>query len=231
MTQSRAHDLRELQDRLAYRFTDAALLERALTHSSRSHGGARAGPDNEALEFLGDAILGFLIAELLHRRDPEADEGGKTKRRASLVSARSLSRHAEALGIPDLLRLGRGEEKAGGREKTGLWADAYEALLAALYLDGGFGAVKRFVERDFAPDFSAGVDRAAVDHKSALQERLQAHGLPVPEYVLLEERGPAHRKTYVVECRSEGSPAARGEGFSKKEAQQDAARKALVGLS
>ncbi len=223
--------LRELQDRLSHRFSDPALLERALTHSSRSRESARAGPDNEALEFLGDAILGFLIAEILHRLDPDGDEGGKSKRRAALISAKSLSRHAEALGVPELLRLSRGEEKAGGREKTGLWADAYEALLAALYLDGGFGVARRFVERDFAPDFSAGVDRAAVDHKSALQERLQARGLPVPEYVLFEERGPAHRKTYVVECRIGGEETARGEGFSKKVAQQDAARKALARLS
>jgi len=228
---SRAHDLRELQERLAHRFADPALLERALTHSSRSRESAQASPDNEPLEFLGDAILGFLIAEMLHRLDPDGDEGGKSKRRAALVSARSLSRHAAALGIPELLRLGRGEEKAGGRAKTGLWADAYEALLAAVYLDGGFAAARRFVQRDFAPDFSAGVDRVAVDHKSALQERLQARGLPVPDYVLLEELGPAHRKTYVVECRIDGGATARGEGFSKKEAQQAAARQALLGLS
>jgi ribonuclease III len=222
--------LLDLQERLAHRFSDPALLERALTHSSRSRESARAGPDNEPLEFLGDAILGFLIAEMLHRLDPDGDEGGKSKRRAALVSARSLARHAAALGIPKLLRLGRGEEKAGGREKTGLWADAYEALLAAIYLDGGFAAARRFIEKDFAPDFSAGVDRAAVDHKSALQERLQARGLPVPEYALVEERGPAHRKSYVVECRIGGAKPARGEGYSKKEAQQDAARKALLGL-
>lgn len=227
MDPGRETRLHALEAALGHRFRDLSLLERALTHSSRANEDpAGALRHNEPLEFLGDAILGFLVADLLHRRDPEGDEGGKTKRRAALVSAASLARHSSTLGLPELILLGCGEEKTGGRKKAALWADAYEAMLAALYLDGGLEAARSFVERDLAPDL-LGPALEARDFKSALQEVLQGRGEPPPDYVVVLEAGPAHRKRYVVECRINGAAAATGEGHSKKEAQQDAARKAL----
>ncbi len=224
---SRDAELAALEDRLVHRFADRGLLEQALTHSSHSKEQLlSSAPDNEPLEFLGDAVLGFLVAELLHRRDPAGDEGGKTKARAALVSRPALARQAEALGLPELLRLGRGEERAGGRQKPALWADAFEAVLAALYLDGGLEPARRLVETRMGTlAGEAALDRS--DAKSALQELLQARGEPVPEYVVVEELGPAHRKSFRVECRLPAGLMAVGEGFSKKAAQQQAARAAL----
>jgi ribonuclease-3 len=227
MTPERRARLEALQERLGYRFGDIELLDRALTHASRANEDlSRRMRDNEALEFLGDSILGFVIADLLHRRDPEGDEGGKSKARAQLVAAHSLAQRAAELGLPELLLLGRGEERSGGRQKQALWADAYEASLAALYLDGGFEAVHRFVRDEFARDLERPSGQAA-DFKSALQERLQARGDPVPEYVVVEEQGPGHRKRFRVQCLVHGRAVAEGEGYSKKEAQQEAARRAL----
>lgn len=229
MDPSREAGLRALEGPLGHRFRDLALLDRALTHSSRANEdllGERR--HNEPFEFLGDAILAFLVADLLHRKDPEGDEGGKTKARAALVSAVSLARHAAMLGLPDLILLGRGEEKTGGRQKTALWADAYEAMVTALYLDGGLPAARGFVERDLGSDLLPGLE--VQDFKSALQEILQGRGEPPPEYVVVDETGPAHRRRYSVACRFKGAAVATGEGYSKKEAQQDAARKALAAI-
>jgi ribonuclease-3 len=146
--------------------------------------------------------------------------------RAQLVSARSLARRAAELGLPDLLLLGRGEEKSGGRKKTALWADAYEAVIAALYLDGGLEAAHRFVSAEFATDLER--PRLPIeDHKSVLQEMLQARGDPVPEYEIVAEEGPDHRRRFRVRCLVRGEPVGEGEGFSKKQAQQEAARNAL----
>jgi ribonuclease III len=231
MTPEREALLHALEERLGHHFADLALLDRALTHTSHAHedlsGAAR---HNEPLEFLGDSVLGFIVADLLHRRDPDGDEGTKTKVRARLVSAPSLARHAAELGLPDLLLLGRGEEKTGGRTKTALWADAYEAVIASLYLDGGIETAQSFVNAEFAPELAAAQDAPEVDHKSALQEVLQARGEPVPEYVLVAEEGPGHRPRFLVRCVIQGRAASEGEGFSKKEAQQDAARKALEAM-
>ena len=230
MTPAREAELRTLEDRLGHRFADLAVLDHALTHSSLANEDAAAGRHNEPLEFLGDSVIGFVIADLLHRRDPEGREGGKSKMRAQLVSARSLARRAAELGLPDLLRLGRGEEKSGGRKKAALWADAYEAVIAALYLDGGLEAAHRFVSAEFATD----LERPGLpteDHKSLLQELLQARGDPVPEYELVAEEGPDHRRRFRVRCLVRGEPLAEGEGFSKKQAQQEAARNALARLA
>jgi ribonuclease-3 len=224
---AREDGLRALEARLGHRFKDRALLERALTHTSRANENLqRRAPHNEPFEFLGDAILGFLVAELLHHKDPEGEEGRKTRARAALVSAAALARRAAALELPELILLGRGEEKSGGRKKAALWADAYEAVIAALYLDGGMEPARRFVESEIGADLLKPAVHAR-DFKSALQERLQARGSAPPDYVVVEEEGPAHRKRYRVECRVEGRSLATGEGHSKKEAQQDAARKAL----
>ena len=173
-------------------------------------------------------MIGFVVAEMLHQRDPDGHEGGKSKLRAHLVAARSLAGRAEAAGLPDLLRLGRGEEKTGGRLKHALWADAYEAMVAALYLDGGLEAAAGFVRRDFAFALdAAAVDDPGGDAKSVLQEVLQARGDAVPEYAVTAEEGPDHRKLFRVQCRIGGEIAGEGAGHSKKEAQQDAARRAL----
>jgi ribonuclease III len=231
MDTAREAELAALADRLGHRFRDLGLLDRALTHTSRANedllGALR---HNEPLEFLGDAVLGFLVADLLHRLDPEGDEGGKTRQRAALVSAQSLARHAAELDLPALLRLGRGEEKTGGRRKAALAADALEAVLAALYLDGGIEAARRLVDERFGPELRSGRASQVADPKSALQELLQGRGEPVPEYVVVEELGPSHRKRYRVECRVGGRCLATGEGFSKKGAQQQAARAALETL-
>lgn len=230
MSPEREAELRGFEERIGYRFADLALLDRALTHSSRANEELPGASHNEPLEFLGDSVLGFIVADLLHRRDPDGDEGTKSKARAHLVSAPSLARHAGTLGLPDLLLLGRGEEKTGGRKKAALWADAYEALIAALYLDGGLEAAHRFVRGEFGAELSGGADLAARDHKSALQETLQARGEAVPEYVVVAEQGPSHRRRFRVECHIDGRAVAEGEGYSKKEAQQQAARAALLRL-
>ena len=228
MTPEREAALRALGDRLRHRFADLALLDRALTHTSYANEAPEeGGADNEALEFLGDAVIGFVVAEMLHRRDPGGAEGGKSKLRAQLVAARGLAARAEAAGLPGLLRFGRGEEKTGGRLKPALWADAYEAVVAALYLDGGIEAAAGFVRADLAGALDAADDETGGDPKSALQEILQARGEAVPDYLVIAEEGPDHRKRFRVECRIAGRLAGEGAGYSKKEAQQDAARRAL----
>lgn len=228
MTPEREGQLRELEERLGHHFADLSLLDRALTHSSH-HQRDLAG-DSEPLEFLGDALLGFLVADLLHRRDPEGDEGTKTKMRARLISGQPLARRAEELGLPGLLLLGRGEERTGERGNTALWADAYEAVIASLYLDGGIETAQSFVNAEFAPEVEAVQDSPDANHKSALQETLQAQGRPLPEYLVVSEEWPGRRPRFVVRCVIEGRVVSEGEGSTKKEAQQDAARKALESL-
>jgi ribonuclease-3 len=230
VTPEREAQLHGLEERIGHRFQDLALLDRALTHTSRANEDpAGLTRHNEPLEFLGDSILGFVVSDLLHRRDPEADEGTKSKARAYLVSAASLAERSAALGLPDLLLLGRGEEKSGGRNKAALWADAYEALIAAIYLDGGLAAARRFVHDQMA-DAVETSSRATVDYKSTLQEVLQARGDPVPDYLVVEEQGPSHRRRFRVQCVVKGEAVSDGEGYSKKEAQQEAARRALARL-
>jgi ribonuclease-3 len=230
VTAGREEDLRALERKLGYRFTDLALLDRALTHASvANEAAARRRADNEALEFLGDAVLGLVVTDLLHRRDPDGAEGAKSRRRARLVSAPSLSGRAADLGLPELLLLGRGEEKTGGRGKAALWANAYEALVAALYLDGGFEAAHRFVRDEFTWDVEAS-DEEVEDPKSRLQELLQGQGRPVPRYNVVEEEGPSHRRRFRVECRLDDGTVTSGEGYSKKAAQQEAAWEALQRL-
>jgi ribonuclease-3 len=228
MDPAREQQLRQLARRLGHEFGDLELLDRGLTHASAANedlsGSAR---DNEAFEFLGDAVIAFLTADFLHRRDPEGPEGRKSRLKALLVSEPRLACRADALGIPASLRLGRGEEKTGGREKQALWADAYEAVVAAIYLDGGVEAAARFVNAALAAELADGQRLPTRDAKSALQETLQARGLPVPDYVVVSQEGPAHRLRFRVECRIAGESLAAGEGFSKKEAQQEAAHGAL----
>ncbi len=227
MTPEREALLAGLAARLGHRFRDMALLDRALTHASQANEAPEAGRrDNEPLEFLGDSVLGLAVTDLLHRRDPEGSEGRKSRRRAALVSAPSLARKADALGLPELLRLGRGEEKSGGRAKAALWADAYEAVIAAVYLDGGFDAALRLVAAQFAGELGA-PDDATEDAKSRLQELLQGEGRPLPKYFVVGEEGPSHERRFRVECRLDDGQATSGEGSTKKAAEQAAARAAL----
>src|SRR5207247_2941796 len=175
-----------------------------------------------ASESPGAAALGSSFTSLLHRRDPEGPEGAKSRTRAHLVAAPTLATRAEEIGLPELLLLGRGEEKTGGRKKAALWADAYEALVAALYLDGGFEAAHRFVRDEFARDLEDAAPRVH-DHKSALQELLQGRGQAVPDYPVAAADGPGPRRRFRVQCVIEGRVVSQGEGHSKKEAQQEAA--------
>ena len=230
-------ELEPLERRLGYRFKDRGLLEHALTHRSRVHEDASGGVfDNESMEFLGDSILGFVIAAMLFREFPQHNEGQKSKLKASLVSAASLARLAEQLDLGQFLILGRGEEKTGGRHKHALIADCYEALIAAIYLDGGIEPAQRFIEEQFASLVvearKTGAEASFTDDwKSALQEYLQAKGRGLPAYRLAAELGPDHRKRFVVDVVVDGETIASAEGRSKKEAAQAAARSALEKLS
>jgi ribonuclease-3 len=222
-----------LEAAIDYRFRDRGLLEHALTHRSRVHEDASGGVfDNESLEFLGDSILGFVIADMLFREFPQHNEGQKSKLKASIVSAAALARLGEAIDLGNYLILGRGEEKTGGRRKSALIADCYEALIAAIYLDGGIEPARAFVERQFArliDDARRTGAHAAFteDYKSALQEWLQSHDRGLPSYRLVAELGPAHHRRFEVEVMVDGEPLARAEGRSKKEAAQAAAKLAL----
>ena len=219
---------------IGYRFRDRGMLEHALTHRSRVHEDASGGViDNESLEFLGDSILGFVIADLLFRTFPEHNEGQKSKLKASIVSATSLGRLGERIGLGDYLILGRGEEKTGGRQKLALVADCYEALIAAVYLDGGIEPARAFIQRQFEGLIEEARRTGAhatftEDYKSALQEWLQSHDRGLPVYRLASEIGPAHRRRFEVEVLIDGQPVARAEGKSKKEAAQAAAKAALT---
>src|SRR6202040_1543037 len=188
--------------------------------------------DNESLEFLGDAVLGFAIADLLFRRFPSQDEGWKSKIKASLVSTSSLARLAERLNLGEHLLLGRGEEKTGGRRKQALLADGYEALIAAIYLDGGIEQAFRFISREFGPLLGQIRQHglAGSDYKSSLQEYLQSHERQLPEYPVAGTIGPDHRKLVQVEVTVRGETIASATGASKKEAEQEAARLALEKL-
>ena len=223
-----------LQKTIGYRFRDRGLLEHAMTHASKANEDVSGGvKDNESMEFLGDAVLGFVIADALFREMPGSTEGDKSKIKATLVSTATLARQAERLRIGDNLLLGRGEEKTGGRQKQALLADTYEALLAAIYLDGGIEHAQAFILREFEPmlaDARAGGSGAERDYKSALQEFVQARERPLPEYRLVGAAGPDHRKEFEVEVLVGGEPLARGSGPSKKEAEQVAAKAALEKL-
>jgi len=220
----------EFEKRLAYRFRDHDLLRRALTHKSFSHEAKhRAHPDNETFEFLGDSVLGFLIGDILFRQFPTLNEGALSKMKAFLVSSTSLARKARGLGMGDALLLGVGEEKSGGRNKDSLLANLFEAVIAAVYLDGGIEPTRRLIELSFEGDLRDLNENDLLfhDYKTALQEVVQAMGLPLPEYSVVDEIGPDHDKRFVIQVGIPNKVTARGEGSSKKEAQQQAAREAL----
>ena len=222
-----------LETRLGYRFRDRGLLEHALTHKSKAHEDPSGGViDNESLEFLGDAVLGLVIADALCRTFPDSSEGHKSKIKAMVVSTTSLAELAERLQLGEHMILGRGEEKTGGRQKQALLADTCEALIAAIYLDGGLDPARTFLMREF----TSGIEDAknpeyfGRDHKSRLQERLQAQGRPLPSYRISGEVGPDHRKLFHVEVFVGDELIAQGVGRTKKEAEQEGAKLALAAL-
>jgi ribonuclease-3 len=238
-----ARELSDLESALGYRFAHREVLEEALTHGSLRHeqqtsGDATQGMvrDNERLEFLGDAIIGLIVAELLYRRYPELQEGELTRLRAALVSRKHLGNVGLGLELGSYLHLGKAEERSGGRKKAVLLANCVEAVIAAIYLEGGLAAASEFVERIVTEPYLAELrgelreHRAIGDYKSALQEFLQSRHQPQPEYVVTAETGPDHRKRFLVEVRIGSgevkgrSFAARGEGTTKKKAEQEAAR-------
>jgi ribonuclease III len=238
MTSSRE----QLEARLGYRFKKPELIERALTHSSAipelRAGYAADGSsdqllrDNEQLEFLGDAVLDMLASEYLLATFPGWSEGQLSKSRARLVNARSLEMAARQMHLGEHFRLGRGEEKTGGRDKPALLADAFEAVIAAVYLDGGLDAAREVLHRALFEQAleERGERIAESDRKSALQEFLQGRGQPPAEYRLAGESGPDHQKKFQIEVWISGACMASAEGSTKKEAEQRAARSALERL-
>ena len=213
---------------LGYAFKDEGLVEQALTHRSllSEH---RATASNEPLEFLGDAVLGFVIAEMLHRRDPMGEEGDKTRIRARLVSTPTLVGIGRSFDIGSLIRMSAGVEKNDGRTHEKVQEDAVEALIAAVYLDGGIEAARAVVTRLFEPRLNEG-SLATKDAKGALQEFLQARGLDLPGYEIESLEGPPHRQRHRVRCLVDGEVLGRGEGPSRKKAELVAAEQALETL-
>ncbi|MDX1980564.1 MAG: ribonuclease III [Bryobacteraceae bacterium] len=230
-------DLADLEAIVGHQFQDRVLLERALTHKSSRFEKPTAElavhGDNEQLEFLGDSVLGFLVSEQLFRIYPDMAEGGLSKRKAHLVSAQRLYEAANAMDLGRFLRLGKGEELSGGREKRALLANALEALIAVLYLDGGIEVARDFIHCHIISAFVAsGVEGEARvnDFKSALQERTQRMHMPTPRYAIVHESGPEHSKIFTVEVRVGRDLASRAEGLSKKAAGQKAAQQVLEQL-
>ncbi|MCK9229274.1 MAG: ribonuclease III [Syntrophales bacterium] len=215
---------------IGYRFRDISLLKSALTHRSYVNENQGSGriDDNERQEFLGDAVLQLAVSELLYSRFPNFSEGMLTKVRASLVTDQALSRLAVSYGIGDFLLLGRGEEASGGREKESLLANALEAVMAAIFGDGGYEAAQKFIKKTFEPlldDLEN--ERLYHDYKSRLQELSHELFQSIPSYRIRGTRGPDHDKTFEVEVDIERTVRAAGSGKSKKEAEQQAARRAL----
>ena len=212
-----------LDEILEYEFRDESLRRQALTH--RSFG----SPHNERLEFLGDSVLNLVVAEELYRRFPKLREGELSRLRAQLVRENTLREIAEARGLPTFLRVGEGEARSGGLQRPSILADALEALLAAVFLDGGFDAARRLITRLFEPYFATlDTSGSNKDPKTLLQEYLQGRRLPLPQYDIVAARGAAHEQVFEVECVIEPiGVRTRGEGTNRRLAEQDAARRAL----
>ncbi|HKZ52754.1 MAG TPA: ribonuclease III [Candidatus Acidoferrales bacterium] len=224
--------MEELEGQLGYAFRDRVWLLQALTHRSLRSREEAVAQDNERLEFLGDAILGFVVSDALCALFPHLSEGKLSRIKANLVNRRRLGQVAKRLELGRYLRLGLGEEKTGGRHKQAILANAVEALVAALYRDGGLAAARRFLEVFLLQELreSSLEPFARADYKSAFQEYLQSRRLPAARYHLVESRGPEHRKSFTVELWVGEQCLARGEGASKKAAEQQAARQALAQL-
>lgn len=223
-------DLSSLQNAIEYQFVVADHLRHALTHRSHAQESADEKPHNERLEFLGDAVLGFVVSERLIERFPAYPEGKLTKIKAYLVSSANLVKVASELDIGSYLYLGRGEELSGGRAKKALLVDTLEALIAAIYLDGGLDAAERFVDRVILTEEAvalADLNFEADNYKSTLQELLQGAKLPTPSYRIVEEAGPPHRRTFTIELVVADLVRTTAQGSTKKAAEQKAACIAL----
>lgn len=224
----RTAELRELMQRLEFVVHDLELLDRALTHASIT--AEQEGPeyDYESLEFLGDAVLGLAVAHYLFEHMPDCTPGEYSRMRASLVNRRCLARIGRQLAIAPAIRLGKGEESAGGRERTALLADCLEAMIGAVYLDQGWEAAHHFVVSVFEQEFEHATEaEVGWDYKSRLQHLCQAERIPLPQFEVVRSEGPDHKKEFEVEVYLRGEPAGRGTGHSKKEAEQNAARMAV----
>ena len=221
--------MRELEEKLNYAFANPDLLKEALSHSSyaNEHRSAHLN-SNERLEFLGDSVLGFVTAEFLFRQHPDLPEGDLTRIRAALVCEQSLYEVARKLDLGRYLKLGRGEEAGGGRERTSILADATEAVFAAVYLDGGIGAASALIHRVLLEaEKEEAVEERRRDYKTALQELVQRQADQVLTYRMIGEQGPDHAKIFQAEVQLNGVPLGTGDGHSKKEAEQAAAKAAL----
>jgi ribonuclease-3 len=219
--------LADIQQRIAYTFSDPELLERALTHKSYANEN-RVPSHNERMEFLGDSVLNLIVSEHLMKMCPDSTEGDLSRLRAAVVSEPALASIARTLGLGNYLLLGKGEEQTGGRDKDSLLADCIEALIAAIYLDTGMNAGEAFVVRFFNDSMrQACATRLTLDHKTELQELCQERLKQLPEYRVVSATGPDHRKQFEVEVWVKGELAGRGAGRSKKEAEQKAAKEAL----
>jgi len=221
--------MQELEKKLNYTFRDPGLLGEALSHSSYANEHRSAGlRSNERLEFLGDSVLGFVTAEFLFLQHPDLPEGDLTRIRAALVCEQSLYEVARKLDLGRYLKLGRGEEAGGGRERTSILADATEAVFAAVYLDGGIGAASTLIHRVLLDaEKEEVVEERRRDYKTALQELVQRQADQVLTYRMIGEEGPDHDKTFLAEVLLNGIQAGTGSGHSKKEAEQSAAKAAL----
>ena len=212
-------------------FKDDNLLDQALTHKSWVNEHSDAKGTNERLEFLGDAILEYIVSKELYDRFPDKEEGYLTALRANLVNTVNLSVISQKLGVGEVLKLSTGEEEAGGRTNPSLLADTFEAILGALYIDQGLTIAEKFISKNVLVDIEDKIMMPLKDAKSRLQEYVQAKGNHAPKYVVVKESGPDHSKEFVVEVVIKSEPVSSGEGKSKGEAEQDAAKKALTALS
>ena len=224
--------MQELEKKLNYTFRNQELLREALNHSSYANEHRSQGlGSNERLEFLGDSVLGFVTAEYLFDRHPDLPEGDLTRIRAALVCEQSLHEVAQKLNLGSYLKLGKGEEAGGGRERTSILADAVEAVFAAVYLDGGIEAASALIHRCLLDvQRESVVEERRRDYKTALQELVQRHADQVLSYQMVDETGPDHAKTFRAEVQLNGSSIGAGSGHSKKEAEQAAAKAALESL-
>ena len=230
-------DLARLEHELGYKFNDLALLERALTHRSYAHEKLPDGTEpevrklqNESLEFIGDSVLGLAVAESLFARHPDISEGGLTLMKHQLVSAETCARLADGLGLGEHLRVGKGEEKTGGKKKHAILADVLEAVIGAVFLDSGYVTARNLVARIFGEELKTVTPKKSIDFKTLLQETLQARRSKAPVYTVISTDGPPHQRIFHIECRWD-SGVSSGSGPSIKAAEMEAANRALRELS
>lgn len=232
MESKREKILRSLEKKISYIFKDKTLLNQALVHRSYSYEQISKPVNNECLEFLGDAVLGLAVGHLLVTKYPDHEEGTLSQLKANMVNENNLSQLARKLNLGRFLMLGKGEELSGGRAKNSILADTYEALLAAVYLDGGLEPAHNLAKKHFLPLLPASISRSSLlDFKSRLQEYTQEEFKTIPEYVILKESGPEHQKRFTLGVKLKGEILARGTGKNKKAAEQKAAQNALKKLA